>query len=347
MFGLDGLAQLSEERSRAITAENPDGEVGAGGRAASELGEGRKGRPSIDIPSGESVTLADVDGPGVVRHIWITVGDGTVGRRHVLRDLTLRLYWDGEDTPSVEVPLGDFFCCGHGRHARVYSLPVTVAPAGGLNCYLPMPFEHARVTVESDHPEEVSGLFYQFDYGLLPELPERSARLHAQFRRSNPNPEGTDHTLLTAEGAGHYVGTHLSWGALERFWWGEGEVKFYLDGDEEYPTICGTGAEDYVGGAWAFGDAETYNSPFLGYPQYDNAEDRREGGVPKHGLYRWHVPDPVRFHEDLRATVQAIGHDGTGLFERADDVASVAYWYQTEPHAPFPDYPDAAARQPR
>jgi hypothetical protein len=157
-----------------------------------------------------------------------------------------------------------------------------------------------------------------------------------------PTPLGKDHVIAdNIEGRGHFVGTYLAWAALEENWWGEGEVKFYIDGDDEYPTICGTGAEDYVGGAWSFGDAETYSTPYLGYPLYDDS-----GAVTRHGLYRWHLPDPVRFHEDFRATVQAIGHDGQ-LFERSDDIASTAYWHQQEPHAPFPGFPNSRERRPR
>lgn len=343
-FGLDDLASLRDERSRAITAENPDGEVGSGGQAASDLGQGRKGRPCVTLPSGETTTLVDVEGPGVVRHVWVTVTDRTDAGQTVLRDLTLRMYWDGEDDPSVEVPLGDFFCAGHARRTRVNSMPVVVAPMGGLNTYFPMPFrESARVTVESDHPEDVEGFFYQFDYAEG-EVDDDAAYFHAQFRRSDPVAAGEDHTVLEAEGRGHYVGTFLAWSALERHWWGEGEVKCYVDGDGEFPTVCGTGTEDYVGGAWCFGDDETYSTPFLGYPQYDDGD----GEVPKHGLYRWHVPDPIQFREDLRVDVQCIGHDGhTGLFERTDDVASVGYWYQAEPHGEFPAYPDREDRLPR
>lgn len=338
-LGLDGIAQTRSERSRAITAENPEGEVGAGGQASSNLGPGRKGSPNRDLPAGEEVALAEIDGPGVIRHIWITVPMQT---DTLLRDLVFRCYWDGEDEPSVEVPLGDFFCNGHSDRHEVHSMPIVVASHGGMNCYWPMPFEEsARVTIENPLDETVHNFFYQFDYGLVDELDDDTAYLHAQWRRTNPTELGEDHVIVDGiEGRGHYVGTYLSWAALSGYWWGEGEVKFYLDGDEEWPTICGTGAEDYVGGAWGFGNG-TYDTPFLGYPLEDD-----EGAVDRHGLYRWHVPDPVHFREDLRATIQAIGHDGQ-LFERSDDVSSVAYWYQHEPHAPFPELPDRRGRRPR
>jgi hypothetical protein len=348
---LETLATITDERSRSITAENPDGEPGAGGQAASNLGPGRKGRPCIDLPAGETVTLADVDGPGEIRHVWMTVPERTDGGEHVLRDLVLRGYWDGESDPSIEVPVGDFFCSGHATRSTVTSVPVTVAPNGGFNCYLPMPFrERARLTLESDHPTDVTGVYYQIDYADGVSL-EDDAYLHAQWRRSNPTEWGADHTILDGvSGTGHYVGTYLAWSALSDGWWGEGEVKFYLDGDDEYPTICGTGTEDYVGGAWCFsgddGEPRTFSGPYLGYPYFDPGETG-QGQPPRHGLYRWHVPDPIRFEEELRATVQTIGLGREGYRERSDDVSSVAYWYQREPHDAFPRLPDARARRPR
>lgn len=345
--GLDGLTELRDEQSRSITAENPNGAKGAGGQAASDLGPGRKGRPNVPIDAGETKTIAEIDGPGVVKHIWITVPNSLHDRSHLIRDLVLRAYWDDEETPSVEVPLGDFFCCGHGRYCDVFAQPVTVGSNGGMNTYLPMPFrEHARITVENQSPVDLDGpkFFYQIDYSLVDEVDPDTPYLHAQWRRTNPVTPGEDHVIVDGiEGDGHYAGTHLSWTALEENWWGEGEVKFYLDGDDEHPTICGTGAEDYVGGAWCFGDDETFSTPYLGYPQY---EDVDQTGVSLHGLYRWHVPDPIRFRQDLRATVQDIGWR-EGLFERSDDIASVAYWYQREPHAPFPDLPAVEKRRPR
>lgn len=345
-FGLGGLLELSDERSRAITAENPDGAKGAGGQASSRLGPGRKGRPNIPLDSGDTATIADIEGPGIIRHVWITAPNELNGRQYLVRDLVLRMYWDGEDDPSVEVPLGDFFGCGHGRYCDLQSVPMTVGSNGGLNTYFPMPFrEHAKITVELDGPVDVDGpnFFYQIDYSLVDEIESGTPYFHAQWRRTNPVTPGEDHVIVDGiEGEGHYVGTHLGWAALSEHWWGEGEVKHYIDGDEEYPTICGTGTEDYVGGAWAFGDNETFSAPYLGYHQYDDGDDQ----VPKHGMYRWHVPDPIRFREDLRVTVQDIGHRGE-LFERSDDISSVAYWYQREPHAPFPDLPETEARRPR
>jgi hypothetical protein len=347
--GLSDLTDLDDERSRSITPENPHGEPGTGGRAESNLGPGRKGRPCIAVEPGETATIAEVDGPGEIRHMWLTCPEATDGGDHVLRDLVLRAHWDGESEPSVAVPLGDFFCNGHATRAVVTSEPIVAAPDGGFNCYFPMPFDEARITIESEHPTTVDGLYYQVDYAIGPDLGD-GVRFHAQWRRTNPTAPGEDHLICDGiEGRGQYVGTYLAWTALSDGWWGEGEVKFYLDGDEAWPTICGTGTEDYVGGAWCFdtGDGpETYSAPYLGYPYHDPG-GTGHGHPPRHGCYRWHVPDPIRFEESLRATVQAMGNGRDGYRERSDDVASVAYWYQREPHAPFPDLPPARGRRPR
>jgi len=355
------IAMLGDGRSRSISAENPTGAKGRGGETASPLGPRRKGRPCITLQAGERTVLAEIDGPGVIRHIWITVADQTERHPFVLRDLVLRMWWDGEDQPSVEVPLGDFFANGFGARAVVSSIPIVVAPTGGMSCYFPMPFARgARIEVASEHPVPIEGFFYQVDYEELDEVPAGAGRFHAQYRRSNPTARGTDHVLLDGvRGRGQYVGTYVALATLERYWWGEGEMKFFIDGDDDLPTICGTGLEDYAGGAWAFQDRMgddarplTFSGPYAGYPFHAAADDSRfspyaRAMIPMHGLYRWHLPDPIRFTSDLRVTLQQIGHDGVALFERSDDVSTVAYWYQIEPHAPFPPFPDVRARRPR
>jgi hypothetical protein len=359
-LGLD-VAVVREGRSRAVSAENPRGEPGRGGKAASALGQARKGRPYLTLPAGAVATLADIDGPGIIRHLWCTVTDQTERHHFVLRDLVLRLWWDDEATPSVEVPLGDFFCNGFGQRALVNSAPIVVAPTGGMNSYFPMPFaKRARIELKSEHPADIDAFFYQIDYELLDALPAEVGRFHAQFRRTNPTIKGVDHVLIDGvRGHGQYVGTYVAVTALERYWWGEGEMKFYIDGDDEFPTICGTGLEDYAGGAWAFqnrlgidADPITFSSPYFGYPFHATVDDTRYAPYstampPMHSLYRWHLVDPIRFSSDLRVTLQQIGHDGLALFERSDDVSTVAYWYQLEPHAPFPALPDWQARRPR
>lgn len=335
-LGLGSLPLLSSAETRSISAENPNGERGGGAKAepdernaASMLGKGWKVRPCITLEPGTTTTLADIQGPGIIQHIWITVDV------KAYRDTILRMYWDDENTPSVEVPLGDFFCNGHGLRYNVVSIPVAVNPSGGFNCYLPMPFrKRARITIENQRWEPIHGFFYQITYALT-DLPDNAATLHAQWRRSMTSRECPEHVILeSVKGQGHYIGTFLAWTQLSNGWWGEGEIKFYMDGDTDYPTICGTGTEDYFCGAWGFG--ETFNAPFTGYPLW-----RQEPGeVPRHGLYRWHIYDPIRFKQSLKVTIQALGWWPNGKFQPlTDDIASVAYWYQAEPHVPFPTLP--------
>ena len=260
------------EESRAITPENITGEKGRAAMSASHLGVGRKGSCCVPLESGETITLADIEGPGIIRHIWMTVPDKTAAGSFVMRDLVLRFYWDGQTRPSVEVPLGDFFCCGFGRECFVNSVPVAVVPNRGFNCYFPMPFKKkAKITLENQHANKIPAFFYQVDYCLYDELPDDIAYFHAQWRRERLTEKTKDYTILDGvKGKGHYIGTYMALTTLERYWWGEGEMKFYIDGDEEYPTICGTGTEDYFGGSWSFAkqvDGKTveqnYNTPYL------------------------------------------------------------------------------------
>jgi hypothetical protein len=345
LTGLSSLPLLSNAKTRSVCPENPTGEPGRGGMAApdaanpaSNLGQGWKVRPCVTLPPGETFTMMDVEGPGAIQHIWLTV------TQKAFRDCVLRVFWDGEETPSVDVPLGDFFANGHGRRYDLNSLMVLSNPDGGLNCYWPMPFRRsARITVENQRWEPIEGFFYQVTYQLA-EVPDDAAYFHAQWRRARVDRSHPDFTILDGvRGAGHYVGTALAWEQLSNGWWGEGEIKFYIDGDAEFPTICGTGTEDYFGGAWGFGD-RTYSTPFQGYPLCE----REPGRIPRHGMYRWHVLDPIRFAEGLSVTIQALGWWPNGKFQPLDDdIASVAYWYQAEPHGAFPDMPPAEARWPR
>jgi len=362
-FSISGLYLLKEGRSCAINAENPDGRKGRGGMAAGALGPSRKGSPCIPLlRQGETRELAHIQGPGIIRHIWFTVTDQTPAGRYVLRDLVLRMYWDGEADPSVEVPLGDFFLNGFARGYPVNSQPIAVNPKRGMNCFFPMPFcAEARITIENQHGGDIAGLFYQIDFTRLDAPPSGAGAFHAQWRRQRLTEPLNDYVIVDGiRGRGHYVGTFIALQTLERAWWGEGEMKFYLDGDEEYPSICSTGMEDYFGGAWSFGgkDAQnqtqeqTFSTPYMGYPFYARDDDYHNDFFhsecpPMRALYRFHIPDPILFDRDLRATVQQIGADEHGLFERQDDVSSVAYWYQTEPHAPFPPLPGASLRRPR
>jgi hypothetical protein len=349
-------------RSRAITAENATGAKGAGGSESSALGPGRKGRAYRPLAAGETMTLAEIDGPGVIRHIWITVPDSTSAGPFVLRNLVLRAYWDDNPLPAIEVPIGDFFCNGFGTRSLVTSIPIVVAPTGAMNCYLPMPFRtKARITLESEHPGDIEAVFFQIDYSEGDELGDEVGYLHAQWRRTDRPQRGEDHVIVDGiRGNGSYVGTYVALTALGRFWWGEGEVKFYIDGDDNLPTICGTGLEDYAGGAWAFQDrlssevepeVFTYSAPYFGYPQRETRDTTKRSpystSMPTtHGLYRFHLPDPIRFAEDLKVTLQQIGHDGTDLFERTDDICTTAYWYQLPGRATFPPLPDVTGRRP-
>lgn len=343
-LGMGALPLLSKAKTRSVSAENPDGAVGGGAMAcprgsgaARRLGKGWKVRPCVTLPAESTTTLVDVEGPGVIQHIWITC------RETAYRNCVLRFYWDDSQVPSVEVPLGDFFCCGHALRVKMASMAICVNPSGGMNSYFPMPFRsRCRVTVENQWHEDVGGFFYQFTYALT-ELPDEAAYFHAQWRRAVTPIECPEHVLLDgAEGPGHYVGTYMAWTQLSNGWWGEGEIKFFMDGDEEHPTICGTGTEDYFCGAWGFGD--TFCAPFVGYPLW-----RKEPGeVPKHGLYRWHVLDPIRFEKDLRVTMQALGWWPDGTYEPLkDDIASVAYWYQRSPVTSQPELPPVHLRWPR
>jgi hypothetical protein len=356
MYDLSNIYLNRKAESRSISAENPTGEKGNGAKEipddqnpARALGQGWKVRPCITIGANETVTLADIQGPGLITHIWTTCNPA------VYRDLVLRFYWDDEPDPSVEVPYGDFFCNGWCKRTNVLSLPINVNPAGGFNSYWPMPFrKRARITVENQRPEAVAGFFYQIDY-TLEDILEDSLYFHAQWRRQNPVPYATEYTILdNVRGKGRFAGVYLAWGQNNNGWWGEGEVKFYIDGDGQFPTICGTGTEDYFGGAWSFVSAdnksyETYCAPFLGYCQLIKPDGFLNANT-RHGLYRWHIMDPIHFETDFKATIQALGWRNTvnGQMEfltLQDDLASMAVWYQLEPHVKFGQLPDRRYRE--
>lgn len=349
-LGLGALARLSAARTRSISPENFTGEKGGGGRAtegtgkdaARDLGPGWKISPSIVIESGQTATLADIRDPGVVQHVWCTV------RPQHWRSLVLRCFWDNADAPAIEVPLGDFFCQGWCEFSPVSSMPVAVTASGGFNSYWPMPFrDNARLTLHNLSGEPAT-VYYQITYALA-EVPDDAAYFHAQWRRSNPLAYRDVHIVLDGPtGSGHYVGTYMAWGVNSSGWWGEGELKFYVDGDEEFPTICGTGIEDYFGGAFCFeapggGAYATYSTPFLGLPQVTRP-DGFYRSQQRFGMYRWHIPDPIRFESDLRVTAQALGWRSEGRYlALQDDIASTAFWYQRSPVPPpraAPLHPD-------
>ncbi|NUQ00076.1 MAG: DUF2961 domain-containing protein [Armatimonadetes bacterium] len=352
MASFDGLAvnlgdlyRLSDARSRSISAENVTGEKGRGGMAtegtgagcARDLGQGWKISPSVVVEPGQTYTMAEIEGPGAIQHIWLTPTGNW-------RFSILRIYWDDQEQPAVECPVGDFFACGWGQYAQVTSLPVCVNPGSAFNCYWPMPFRRrCRITL-TNIATEAMRLYYQVDYALNDVAPE-AAYFHAQFRRVNPLPYKDVYTILDGvQGKGQFVGTYMAWGVNNNGWWGEGEIKFYLDGDQ-WPTICGTGTEDYFCGSYNFENKETrqyqeFSTPYAGLPQVIRPDGVYRSQM-RFGLYRWHITDPIRFEQDLRVTIQALGWRSGGRYlPLQDDIASVAYWYQTLPTAKFPELPE-------
>jgi hypothetical protein len=334
--------------TRSISPENLTGEPGKGGmcpaeegsarRAARELGTGWKTNPYTVVQAGETITMADIRGMGMVNHIWCTP-------TKKWRNAILRMYWDDQEHPSVECPLGDFFCMGWQKYMQINSLAVCVNPGSGLNCYWDMPFRtRARITLEN-RAEEPMTIYYQIDYCLC-DIPEDAMYFHAQFRRTNPLPYKAVYTILdNVKGRGHYVGTYMAWGVNNNGWWGEGEIKFFMDGDKEFPTICGTGTEDYFCGSYDFEDPYThdcyvpFSSPYTGLQVL--VPDRLYVSQMRFGMYRWHLTDPICFEKDLKVTIQALGwREGGRYLPLQDDIASVAYWYQQLPCAPFPQLPD-------
>jgi hypothetical protein len=286
---------------------------------------------------GATYTVAEISGSGAIQHIWMTpTGNWRLS--------ILRMYWDDERQPSVEAPVGDFFAMGWGEYARISSLAVCVNPGSAFNSYWPMPFKRkAKITLENLDDKPMT-LYYQVDYSQAP-VPNDAAYFHAQFRRTNPLPYKQVYTILDGiQGRGHYVGTYMAWGVHNNGWWGEGEIKFYLDGDREFPTINGTGTEDYFNGSYNFENREMkqyepFTSPYSGLVQVLKPDGLYQS-QQRFGLYRWHIPDPIRFESDLRVTIQALGwRDGGQYLPLSDDISSVAFWYQTEPHATFPKFP--------
>ena len=344
-LNLGNLYRVSKAQTRSISPENFTGEKGNAGMAtegtgkncARELGQGWKISPSVGIEAGKTFTLCEIKGSGCIQQIWMTP---TGNWRHSI----LRFYWDDETEPSVECPVGDFFACGWGKYCQISSMPVCVNPGSAFNCYWQMPFrKKARITLENMDAKGMT-LYYQVNYTLT-DVPKDAGYFHAQFRREAPLQQKGLYTILDGiEGQGQYVGTYLAWEVHSSGWWGEGEIKFFLDGDKEFPTICGTGTEDYFCGSYDFEDPVTkkydvFSTPYTGLAQVIPAEKIYEPGQ-RFGLYRWHIADPVRFAKDLKVTIQALGwQDGGRYLPLKDDIASVGYWYQKEPHKAFPKLP--------
>jgi len=349
-LNLGNLSRTSSAKTRSIGPENFTGEKGKAGMsedgpaksAARDLGKGWKVSPYVRVAAKSTFTLAEITGPGAIQQIWLTPAPLDKTRWNILR-----FYWDDETEPSVECPLGDFFACGWGRYCQISSLPVCVNPGSAFNCYWQMPFrKKAKITLENLDDREMT-IYYQINYTLT-DVPQDEAYFHAQFRRENPMKTKGLYTILdNVEGQGQYVGTYLAVGVHHTGWWGEGEIKFFLDGDNEFPTICGTGTEDYFCGSYNFdtrgadgkGHYTEFSTPYSGMPQVirpDGLYDSQE----RFGLYRWHIMDPVRFEQDLKVTIQVLGWQSGGRYLPAqNDMASVAFWYQKEPHKKFPPFP--------
>ena len=358
---LSNLYRLSDAKTRSISPENFTGEKGKGGIATEGTGaiharglgkdggvQGWKVSPSIRIEPGETRVLGEIQGTGAIQQIWLTSANLR------WRELILRIYWDDQEQPSVECPIGDFFCSGWNQFAQVNSLAVCVNPGRAFNCYWEMPFRKAaRITLENRDPDNFGIVYYQINYALT-DVPNDAAYFHAQFRRTNPLPYKADYTIVDGiVGRGHYVGTYMAWGVNNSGWWGEGEIKFFMDGDRDYPTICGTGTEDYFCGAYNFDGGivddtmesryREFTTAYAGLPQVIRP-DGTYHSQQRFGMYRWHLCDPVRFASDLRVTIQALGwrteKENRRYLPLQDDIASVAFWYQTLPTPPFPPLQD-------
>jgi hypothetical protein len=351
-MNLGNLYRLSDAKTRSISPENITGEKGKGGmadpadkdkkntanasNAARDLGQGWKVNPYIIIKPGEVFTMAEITGPGAIQHIWMT----PTGK---WRFSILRIYWDDETEPSVECPVGDFFGMGWNTYSPLVSAPVCVNPGSAFNSYWNMPFrKKCRITMENVNDADAMTLYYQVDYTLT-EVPADAGYFHAQFRRANTN-ESSNYTIIDGiKGKGQFVGVYMAWGVNNNGWWGEGEIKFFMDGDTQFPSICGTGTEDYFCGSYNFdreGKYTEFCTPYSGLPQVIRPDGAYQS-QQRFGLYRWHIMDPIRFETDLRVTIQDLGwgHGGRYLKQKSD-IASTTFWYQSEPHAKFPKLPE-------
>lgn len=300
----------------------------------------------LQIEKGETAILAEIKGPGCISHIWVTIAAETLYSAKIV----LRMYWDGEKEPSVEAPIGDFFGVGHGLDRVYWSLPFSVSSNGrARNCWFQMPFESARITVTNEGNQPIRAFYYYIDYKLYTRLDSRLGRFHAQYRQIKPNQgvqqawesngqydpvvnlDGKDnYVIMETKGRGHYIGCNLSIKNNIPGWWGEGDDMIYVD-DAEMPTMTGTGSEDYFCEGWGMRE---FNSPYHGCPleQGYKIGDRAT-------VFRLHLEDPIPFRTALKVTIES-GHGNT----RPDNFSSVGYWYQTEPHAPFPPFPTVEER---
>jgi hypothetical protein len=359
-MSLGNLSRLSDARTRSISPENFTGEKGKGGMAdpvkdkgkrnvanaavaAGELGQGWKVNPYIIINPGETITIAEMEGPGAIQHIWMTP---TGNWRYSI----IRFYWDDEKEPSIEAPVGAFFGQGWNSYSPLNSLAVTVNPGSAFNCYWKMPFrKKCRITMENID-EKAMSLYYQVDYALTT-VGNDEGYFHAQYRMSNAN-TGPSYTILDGvKGKGQYVGVYMGLTVNNNGWWGEGEIKFFLDGDSKFATIVGTGTEDYFCGSYDFDTRKKnaagvdevnyteFSTPYTGMHQVIKG-DGHYSVRQRFGLYRWHILDPIRFDKDLKVTIQDLGWKSGGRYlAQKSEIITVAFWYQNGDHAPYPKLP--------
>jgi hypothetical protein len=335
---LAGIAQLKNVKSKRISSYDRSGGNG----------------DLIRIPAGGRVALAEIEGAGIIKHIWLTVGQKDPMSR---RNLILRMYWDGEKSPSVESPLGDFFGQGWGESYNYASAPLAASPRGGraLSCFFPMPFgEGARIEIENQSEQPVDAFYYYIDYEAHQHLDHSLGRFHAWWNRelTDPDPTGENewstlgpelknpsdrdnYLIVEAQGQGHYVGVHYFVDCPSPMWYGEGDDMFLIDGEPWPGSLHGTGTEDYFGTAWS--PTEVYQHPYFGYARVDHSF----GWLGRAHAYRFHLEDPVHFSRSLRASIEH-GHANNLTL----DLCTVAYWYQTEPHRPFPPMRPKEERQP-
>lgn len=315
--------------SRSICFENPTGAPGEGGKAASRLGVGRKGAPSMSLKAGQEVQLCGIEGPGTIRHIWMTTRRDPLN----LRSLVIRAWWDGQKHPSIECPIGDFMGFAHGKVMPYYSAVHSLGQNAGMNIWLPMPFaRRAKITLTNEGKKDVP-LYYQIDYTIADKHPEDVGRLHVLFQRENPTTIKKDFVMLPQrKNKGRFMGALIGIRNLTPGqWWGEGEIKIYMDGDTDFPTICGTGSEDYV--CLSYGMQQT---PYL----YNGCSLNENNFV---SMYRWHLPDPISWRNECRITIQQIAWK-KGLAETQDDWSCATFWYEPVPSIPLPRMPDVEAR---
>jgi hypothetical protein len=348
--------------SRWASGENPKGEKGKGG----EANGGRKGSPTVSIKAGESRVLAEASGTsGTVRRIWMTFPNRSPG---MLRSLRIDIYWDGAKSPAVSAPLGDFFGIGLGQTTIFQSALFSNPEGRSFNCFIPMPFKTGmKIVMTNESSADLGELFYDVDYTLGDRHSVNTLYFHAHYRRENPTRLQQDYELLPrVAGRGRYLGTNIGVIVNQKTyfntWWGEGEVKIYLDGDRELPTLSGTGAEDYIGTAWGQGQ---FAHDFQGSPVADEKNMRW-------CFYRYHIPDPIYFYKDIRVTIQQIGYlaphsreaivkagrrlyragpgrvemdtSRDGKFEREDDWSSCSYFYLDRPENNLPALDPVAKR---